>query len=174
MLPTLRHGQVALRPLDERDAGELAAIVAHSSVSAWWGSEDSRSRCAAGFADDAREQVAFAIEVDGALAGWLGFHEEHEPDYRHAGLDIFLGPEHQGAGLGPVALRLAARWLVDERGHHRLTIDPACANVRAIRAYEAVGFRAVGVMRRYERGPDGAWHDGRLMDLLAEELSASG
>jgi aminoglycoside 6'-N-acetyltransferase len=28
----------------------------------------------------------------------------------------------------------------------------------------------VGVMRRYERGPDGTWHDGLLMDLLPEEL----
>jgi aminoglycoside 6'-N-acetyltransferase len=26
------------------------------------------------------------------------------------------------------------------------------------------------VMRRYERGSDGTWHDGLLMDLLAEEF----
>jgi aminoglycoside 6'-N-acetyltransferase len=25
-------------------------------------------------------------------------------------------------------------------------------------------------MRAYERGPDETWHDGLLMDLLAEEL----
>jgi aminoglycoside 6'-N-acetyltransferase len=171
VLPTLRHGRVTLRPLYERDAGELATIVEHPAVRRWWGSEESDSRSAEGFAEDAREQVAFAIEVDGELAGWLGFHEEDEPDYRHAGLDIFLGPEHQGAGLGPAALRLAARWLIGERGHHRLTIDPACANVRAIRAYHTIGFRPVGIMRRYERGPDGAWHDALLMDLLAEELT---
>jgi aminoglycoside 6'-N-acetyltransferase len=160
VLPTLRHGRLTLRPLQERDAGELASIIEHPSVRAWWGSDDSTSRRAEGFAEEAREEAAFAIEVDGALAGWLGFHEEDEPDYRHAGLDIFLASEHQGAGLGPVALRLAARWLVGERGHHRLTIDPARANARAIRAYEAVGFRPVGVM-----------HDGLLMDLLAEELA---
>jgi aminoglycoside 6'-N-acetyltransferase len=170
MLPTLGAGRVTLRPLDERDAGALAAIIEQPSVRRWWGSEDSTDRIAAGFVEDVREEVAFAIEVDGALAGWLGFHEEDDPDYHHAGLDIFLAPEYQGAGLGPAALRLAARWLVGERGHHRLTIDPARANARAIRAYETVGFRPVGVMRRYERGPDGAWHDGLLMDLLAEEL----
>jgi aminoglycoside 6'-N-acetyltransferase len=171
MLPTLRDGRVVLRPLEVDDAGALAAIVEHPSVRRWWGSEESGGRLAGGFADDAREEVAFAIEVDGALAGWLGFHEEDEPDYRHAGLDIFLGPEYQGAGLGPIALRLAARWLIDERGHHRLTIDPARANERAIRAYASLGFRSVGVMRHYERGPDGTWHDGLLMDLLAEELA---
>ena len=50
-------------------------------------------------------------------------------------------------------------------------IDPAADNVAAIRSYEKVGFRPVGVMRRYERGPDGQWHDGLLMDLLAEDLA---
>jgi hypothetical protein len=69
-----------------------------------------------------------------------------------------------------MALLLAADWLFDQRGHHRLTIDPACCNARAIRAYEAVGFRQVGTMRRYERGADGSWHDNLLMDLLPEEL----
>ena len=33
------------------------------------------------------------------------------------------------------------RYLIEERGHHRLTIDPAAANERAIRAYEKAGFR---------------------------------
>jgi aminoglycoside 6'-N-acetyltransferase len=67
-------------------------------------------------------------------------------------------------------VRTLARWLVEERGHHRVTIDPAAANARAIRCYERVGFRPVGAMRRYERGPGGDWRDGLLMDLLPEEL----
>ncbi len=74
--------------------------------------------------------------------------------------------------IGPDAIRLVARHLFDVRGHHRLTIDPAVANIRAIRAYEKVGFRPVGVMRRYERGTDGEWHDGLLLDLLREEFVA--
>ena len=59
---------------------------------------------------------------------------------------------------------------MDDRGHHRITIDPAAANVRAIAAYAKVGFRPVGVMRRYQRMPDGRWVDALLMDLLADEL----
>ena len=64
-----------------------------------------------------------------------------------------------------------ARYLIRVRGHHRVTIDPAADNERAIRAYGRVGFRPVGIMRAYERGPDGAWHDGLLMDLLADDLT---
>jgi aminoglycoside 6'-N-acetyltransferase len=63
-------------------------------------------------------------------------------------------------------------WLADERGHHRFSIDPSARNERAIRAYEDVGFKRVGVMRRYERDAEGpGFHDGLLMDLLIEELT---
>jgi aminoglycoside 6'-N-acetyltransferase len=68
-------------------------------------------------------------------------------------------------------VRTLARYLIDIRGHFRLTIDPAASNTRAIRTYEKVGFKPVGVMRKYERGADGTYHDGLLMDLLADELT---
>jgi aminoglycoside 6'-N-acetyltransferase len=71
------------------------------------------------------------------------------------------------AGPRPVLL---ARFLFEERGHHRITIDPAAANEPAIRCYAKVGFRPVGIMRQYERGADGRFHDGLLMDLLRDEL----
>ena len=62
------------------------------------------------------------------------------------------------------------RHLVEDLGHHRVTIDPACANVAAIRAYEKAGFRRVGVMRCSERDVGGrGWHDALLMEYIAEE-----
>ena len=147
-----------LRPLREADLERLLEMVNESE---WWGETDE---------DDLRNDgQAFTIEVDGEVAGWLGFSEENEPDYRYASLDITLAPEYQDKGLGPEALRAAIDWLVS-RGHHRFTIDPAAHNERAIAAYGKVGFRPVGTLRKYERGRDGTWHDGLLMDLLAEEL----
>ena len=170
-LPTLHGERVVLRPLDAGDADALADVIVRPEVARWWGSRpDDRGHHRSGLLEDVEGNDAFAIEVDGVLAGWLGVNEENEPDYRHAGLDIFLAPERHGAGLGPEALRLAARWLIEARGHHRLTIDPAAANERAIGAYASIGFRPVGVMRGYERGADGEWHDGLLMDMLAHEL----
>ena len=90
--------------------------------------------------------------------------------YRHAGIDIALAEGWRGRGIGADAIRTLARYLFEVGGHHRLTIDPAAANARAIRSYERLGFRPVGIMRSYERGLDGTWHDGLLMDLLPEEL----
>ena len=158
----LRGERVTLRPLVDADVEPLNAIIAQPGVREWWGTDPT--------VDD---QDAFTIEVEGEIAGWLGWYEETMDDYRHGGLDIFLAPAFHQRGLGREALRLAARWLIEERGHHRIIIDPAAANARAIATYAAIGFKPVGVMRRYERSPDGSWHDGLLMDLLADELIAS-
>jgi aminoglycoside 6'-N-acetyltransferase len=76
-----------------------------------------------------------------------------------------------GQGLGADAVRTLARHLFDDVGHHRIEIDPAADNAAAIRCYEKVGFRPVGIMRGYERGPEGKWHDSLLMDLLAGEIT---
>ncbi len=159
--PVLYGERVVLRPLDPKDVDPLNAIIATPEVREWWGTDPT--------VDD---QDAFTIWVDDAIAGWVGWYEEEDPDYRHGGLDIFLSPTFHGRGLGREALLVVARWLIEGRGHHRLIIDPSAANTRAINTYASLGFKPVGVMRRYERGPDGTWHDGLLMDLLAEELSA--
>jgi aminoglycoside 6'-N-acetyltransferase len=105
------------------------------------------------------------------VVGAIGATEEPTPQYRNAGMDIFLTTERHNQGLGTDAVRTMARYLIEEREHHRLTIDPAADNASAIRCYEKVGFRPVGVMRRYEQGPDGTWHDGLLMELLVEDLA---
>jgi aminoglycoside 6'-N-acetyltransferase len=162
--------RVRLRPLIRADRERLRDILAEPGVARWWGAPNADAAVDDWLEDDG-ESVGFAIEVDGVVAGSIQYAEEDEPEYRHAGVDLFLTEGHQGRGLGPDAIRTLARYLFDVRGHHRLTIDPAASNERAIRAYRRVGFRPVGVMRRYERGPDGTWHDGLLMDLLANELT---
>jgi aminoglycoside 6'-N-acetyltransferase len=127
---------------------------------------------AAAVAEDLAEEgtETFVIEHDGRVAGAIQWSAEDETDYRHAGIDIYLDPTLHGRGLGADAVSTLAKHLIADRGHHRLVIDPAADNTAAIRCYAKVGFRPVGVMRRYERGLDGTWHDGLLMDLLADEL----
>lgn len=155
-----------LRPGRPEEAERLFQIRNEPGVLRWWGSAD---------IEEIKEEFigaegGFVIEAEGEVVGAIQYHEENEPMYRHAGMDIFLSTSRHGEGLGTEALRLLARYLFEERGHHRLTIDPAAENTAAIRAYERVGFRAVGIMRKYERGPDGVWHDGLLMDMLEEEF----
>jgi aminoglycoside 6'-N-acetyltransferase len=166
----LRGRRVILRPVGDDDIATLRAILDEPEVARWWGPRRAGVDVAHDWLEADEDTVVLAIELDGVVVGSIQSSEEPDADYRHAGIDLFLATAVHGQGLGPDAIRAVARYLVDVRGHHRLTIDPSAANTRAIRAYASVGFRPVGVMRRYERGPDGTFHDGLLMDLLADEI----
>ncbi len=157
-----------LRPLQPDDAEELLRIHRTPEVTRWWDVPDP------GFPlTDEPEVVRLTILVDGRIAGMIQFYEESTPKYRHASIDLFLDPALHGRGVGTAAVRRVVDHLFDERGHHRVTIDPAAANHAAIKAYTKVGFRPVGTLREYERdtGGDG-WHDGLLMELLAGDRPA--
>ena len=152
-----------LRPLAEGDAAELRRIHSTPEVARWWDLPE------ADFPWDEPEATRFTIEIDGEIAGLIQYGEELEPKYRHAWIDLYLDPAVHGRGLGTEAVRRVVRILLDERDHHRITIDPALANVAAIRVYEKVGFERVGVMRRAERDADGqGWHDALMMELVVE------
>jgi aminoglycoside 6'-N-acetyltransferase len=160
----MRTDALVLRPLVEADVPALLRIHNLPEVSRWWDEPEPE------FPHDDPEATRLTIEVDGAVAGMVQYGEELDPKYRHGWIDVFLDPALHGRGIGTEAVRRVVCLLIDERGHHRVTIDPAAENAAAIRAYEKVGFRPVGVMRRAERDADGGgWHDALLMDLLAGE-----
>jgi aminoglycoside 6'-N-acetyltransferase len=165
----LQGREIVLRTTTADDAPALAAILAEPEVARWWGAFD-LERVVADLVEGGPEEFPFVIEQRGTVIGYIQAVEETEPDFRHAGIDLFLQTDVQGQGLGPDAIRTMAAWLIDARGHHRLTIDPAADNERAIAAYAKVGFRPVGRMRQYQRMRDGRWVDALLMELLAAEL----
>lgn len=156
--------ELVLRASASGDEAELLRIHRTSEVARWW------DLPAEGFPWDEPESTRLTIVVDGAVAGLIQWWEESEPKYRHAEIDLFVDPGLHGRGIGEEAVRRVVRELVEERGHHRITIDPATENAAAIRCYEKVGFRPVGVMRRAERDADGeGWHDALLMELVVDE-----
>ena len=166
----LRGDRVVLRLLTEADVARIVELGRDPEVVRWW-----RGLTPEHVGKKARGEdegvVVFAIVADGEVAGMIQYHEEDDPEYRHAGMDLFLGTPFQGRGLGTDAVRTMARHLLHDRGHHRLTIDPAAHNERAIRCYEKAGFRRVGVMREYWLDPEGVWRDGVLLDLLSYEFA---
>lgn len=168
--PAMLAGQrVTLRATTAGDAERLAEILGQPDVARWWHGFD-LDRVRAELVEPDEDVTVFAVEVDGLVIGLVQYGEETDPDYRHASIDIALHPDWHRHGLGADAVRTVASHLFIERGHHRITIDPAAANERAIRSYRRIGFKPVGVLRRYERGADGTWHDGLLLDLLPEDL----
>jgi aminoglycoside 6'-N-acetyltransferase len=167
--PALTGAVVGLRPATTADVPALAAIRATPAVRARWrGADDPVPEIVESIEDAALHYLS--IVLDGRVVGAIQWAAEEDPDYRHASIDVFVDPAVHGRGVGTDAVRTLAAHLVDTHRFHRLTIDPAADNAAAIRCYAKVGFKPVGLLREYERGADGAWHDGLLMDLLAAEL----
>lgn len=160
--------QVTLVPLAPEHAEPLRAIRAQAEVERWWDPVEPDFPL-----EDEPESTRFTVLVDGEVAGMVQYSEELEPKYRSAGIDVFLDPAIHGRGVGSATVRAVVEHLVRERGHHRITIDPAAENQAAIRCYEKVGFRRVGVLHLAERDADGAgWHDALLMELVVAPRSA--
>jgi aminoglycoside 6'-N-acetyltransferase len=162
------HGErVVLRPLEAAHGPELRRILATPQVAAWWGPPEHDFP-----ESDDPDCTRFTVLIDGAVAGLVQYLEADDPDARSADIDLFLDPRHHGRGLGTDALRTIARHLLEERGHHRLTIVPQAANAAAIRSYEKAGFRAVGVTRLSFRDPTGTWRDELFMELVVAPRAA--
>lgn len=160
--PTLHGERVTVRPMRAVDADDLRRLHAAPEVTRWWGPlEDDFP-----FGDDP-EVTRMCIVLDGETVGMIQYGEEPEEDFRHAWIDIFVDPERHGRGIGTDAIRTLVEHLLTDRGHHRVTIDPAADNLPAVRCYEKAGFRRVGVMEASWRDPHtDKWIDSILLELV--------
>ncbi|HSJ56839.1 MAG TPA: GNAT family protein, partial [Anaerolineae bacterium] len=105
---------------------------------------------------------------DDRLIGFVALHSL-EWNNRAARLVIGIGePEYRGRGYGSDALRLVLRYAFRELNLERVGLNVNGNNARAIRAYEKVGFRHEGAMRRALRR-DGQWQDRIIMGILYDE-----
>ncbi|GAA2802959.1 hypothetical protein GCM10020219_088020 [Nonomuraea dietziae] len=83
-----RRAQVgAAREAVPDDEPALRRILATPEVARWWGEVDDLDGM-------------LAVTVDGRVIGAIQYDEEDDPQYRSAGIDIFLDPEHHGQGYG--------------------------------------------------------------------------
>ncbi|GAA4478034.1 GNAT family protein [Rhodococcus olei] len=165
LAPELHGPRVVLEPLRPEHRARLREIHREPEVRRWWQMPD----------DDWPEvpepdTTKYTVLEDGRIIGFAQWYFEPDPDYRHAGLDLFLSAEVQGRGLGTEVVRVLCAHLIDDHRYHRLVIDPKLSNTPAIACYRKVGFKDVGVLREYEMRHDGTWEDGLLMDLLAREF----
>jgi aminoglycoside 6'-N-acetyltransferase len=117
-MTVLRGAHVMLRPATAADIPELAKIRATPEVLRWWrGGDDLAAAVAEDLAEEGTE--TFVVEHAGRVAGAIQWHAEDEPDYRHAGIDIYLDPALHGRGIGTDAVLTLARHLIADRPRRR-------------------------------------------------------
>jgi aminoglycoside 6'-N-acetyltransferase len=149
---------IGFRPVGAADLPMLERWMQLPHWREWWGDSDDEI----GFVHDMIEgrdtTRPFIFTVDGEDAGYIQywFVGDHQNDSWLAdnprlgvlppetiGVDLSIGPADQlSRGIGTVALAAFVAML-RATGFSEIIIDPDPANLRAVRAYEKAGFRAI-------------------------------
>lgn len=89
----------------------------------------------------------FLIMAGGEAVGQVSYNDVSECEGRkRTELDIWLRSASDcGRGYGPDALSALCRYLFEQFGVQEFLVQPSARNPNAIRAYEKIGFRPLGI-----------------------------
>ncbi|MFN8636638.1 MAG: GNAT family N-acetyltransferase [Chloroflexota bacterium] len=135
----IRGARTILRPVTPGDLDLLHGWLNDPEVYRYWGGfPHSREQVEEQYTGQRAPDVAgFIVEADGVPIGYLQYWLADE---KSGGLDMYLIPSKRGQRLGPDAARAAVRYVMDELGWQRVTVDPAADNHGGIRGWERAGF----------------------------------
>jgi RimJ/RimL family protein N-acetyltransferase len=154
--PPLADDVVTLRPWGE--AGDVEAITAACNdraiaefldqIPSPYTEDDARAyleTCRVGWQHGA--MTNFAIVEAGAPVGSIGVRWLEGLEQGTAEVGYWIAPEARGRGVCTRALRLASRWVLQERGAHRLQLRADEQNVASNKVAQNAGFTREGVLR---------------------------
>ena len=170
-------GSTVIREWRSADAADLPGLANDREI--WLGLRDlfphpygiDDAHAFIAFAGRMDPQTFFAIEVDGALAGGIGYTPRTDVERIGAEVGYWLGRAFWGRGITTAALRLltAHAFAVDPE-LRRLWAVPFVTNIASVRVLEKAGYTREGTLRQ------SAIKDGRVLDqfmyaILREEFT---
>ena len=173
--PRLSVGRIILRQLEPGDAPALEPFFNDPPLVRLLGLPGPRdAEFLQGLIQSAKKDpgaLYLAIELKGQVVGYT-FLDQIDWGHRHATeTGVLVGPHHLwDKGLGRAAFGRILMHCFDDLALHRASLGVLEENVRAIRSYEALGFRKEG-MRRHALLLDSGWVDTVMMGVLAPELN---
>jgi len=118
---------------------------------------------------DRMMELAIVEKVTGSFLGFVHLEDIKRPHSRaEFGISI-QNPDNQSKGYGTDAARIILWVAFNILGLHSVYLDTMEDNHRAIRMYEKVGFKRVGILRETEF-IDGAYKGLLVMDILRDEF----
>lgn len=166
---TLEDEEIQLRPFVEADVGALVACLNDPEISRW-------TRIPFPYTEDdalefmrSTQERAFAItdRRSGELVGGIGMRIATEGVGE---VGYWVRRDARGRGIATRALRLLARWALEEQRLVRLQLTAEPGNAASQRVAEKAGFTREGLLRRYLNFGD-EHRDGFMFSLLPGELS---
>ncbi len=153
-VPTLRDGDLALRPKRPGDIDAVTEACQDPEIQRWTfvPSPYTRADAEAFFAKSAEEQAAgaaahwLAVDEDGALLGSFSVMElDREPGYGEIG--YWVTAAARGRGVATRGVRLLTGWALGELGLTTLEVLPHKDNAPSRRVAEKAGYADTGELR---------------------------
>jgi RimJ/RimL family protein N-acetyltransferase len=161
-LPTLRDGDLVLRPKWPDDADALVAACQDPEIARWtfvpspYTRADAERFIAISEEEAAAGKAVHLIAVDATddrLLGSFSVMElDREPGFGEIG--YWVAAAARGRGVATRATRLLADWARSELGLTRIEVLPHKDNAPSRRVAEKAGFRDSGALTRPPRGPE--------------------
>lgn len=159
---------VSLRAPVQSDLEPLLEILLEPEVAFWWVGY-TRERVQAEFIE--APETTRVIEVDGECVGALYVLRGEDVEYPTTVMHLFIATRVRGRRIGEETLALAIRHEF-ANGISRVTLDPNENNDGAIRSYERLGFKRIGVLRDYQVRPSGELEGAMFLDLTRSDFPA--
>jgi len=179
VLPTLRDGEVTLRPIRAKDARPLERVLLDNRS---WLRKWEATYPGGGTIIDTRASIRsltaharagnglpLIIELEGELVGQLNVSSITYGSLSSATIGYWVSQEVAGRGVTPVAVALATDYCFTTLRLHRMEICIRPENAPSLRVVEKLGFRYEGLRRRFIH-IDGDWRDHFSFALVAEEV----
>ena len=179
IIPTLREGDISIRPIRLRDARHLERELLDNRpwLRKWEATNpvgpmsfdvkssirSLQSNARAGYG------LPFVIEYKGELAGQLNVSSISYGSLSSATIGYWVSERFAGKGLTPTAVALATDYCFFTVGLHRMEICIRPENEPSLRVTEKLGFRYEGLRRRYIH-INGDWRDHFCFALTVEEI----
>jgi RimJ/RimL family protein N-acetyltransferase len=153
-LPTLRDGDLVLRPKRPEDVDAITAACQDPEIPRWTfvPSPYTRADAEAYLRSSAEQEAAgtsagfLAVDAEDRLLGSLSVMEiDREAGYGEIG--YWVAAEARGRGVATRAVRLLTEWAQRELGLQRLELLPHKDNVASRRVAEKAGYRVTGELR---------------------------
>jgi ribosomal-protein-alanine N-acetyltransferase len=179
LIPTLRDGDISIRPIRLRDARALERELLDNRT---WLRKWEATNPVGPMSFDVRSSIRhlqsnaraglglpFIIEYQGELAGQLNVSSISYGSVSMATIGYWVSERFAGKGLTPTAVALASDHCFFTVGLHRIEICIRPENDPSLRVVEKLGFRYEGLRRRYIH-INGDWRDHFCFALTVEEL----
>ena len=184
MQPTFFYKQIRLRPLRYRDVNKWKSLRRENK--SWlieWDAtpppfEESYPatffQMVSQTKSDARKKTNFswAIEYKKELVGLVTAGNINFGSSRSCYVGYWIGKNHAGKGIVPVAVALVLDFVFRELKLHRVEIAIRPENAASLRVVEKLGIKHEGLRRSYIH-INGDWRDHQVFVVLEDEVSGS-